>query len=158
MTAGPRHRRFRVGAIVFYQGESDSTCHIAAGAVRWLVGQNSTCSSFSKKLLATGSGPPLQFLSSAQNPCGVLHPTKNSGGGVLGFSKKLFLSSGPEPYVFFLRRETAQARVQIPWQFLGGARWESVNRARMRHQGKVRMEDEWLVLLDNELAHSSRAS
>jgi len=30
---------------------------------------------------------------SAQNPCGVLHFTRNSEGGVLGFSKKLFLSS-----------------------------------------------------------------
>jgi len=30
---------------------------------------------------------------SAQNPCGVLHFTRNSEGGVLGFSKKLSLSS-----------------------------------------------------------------
>jgi len=33
---------------------------------------------------------------SAQNPCGVLHFTRNSEGGVLDFSKKLFLSSGEE--------------------------------------------------------------
>ncbi|RLC74341.1 MAG: hypothetical protein DRI81_13985, partial [Chloroflexi bacterium] len=34
----------------------------------------------------------------AQNPYGVLHFTRNSEGGVLGFSKKLFLSSAQNPY------------------------------------------------------------
>jgi len=34
------------------------------------------------------------LLVSAQNPYGVLHFTRNSEDGVLGFSKKLFLSSG----------------------------------------------------------------
>jgi len=36
-------------------------------------------------------------LLSAQNPYGVLHFTRNSEGGVLGFSKKLFLSSFDAP-------------------------------------------------------------
>jgi len=35
---------------------------------------------------------------SAQNPYGVLHFTRNSEGGVLGFSKELFLSSAQNPY------------------------------------------------------------
>ncbi len=35
---------------------------------------------------------------SAQNPSGVLHFTRNSEGGVSGFSKKLFLSSGGDDW------------------------------------------------------------
>ncbi|RLC77503.1 MAG: hypothetical protein DRI81_08405, partial [Chloroflexi bacterium] len=45
---------------------------------------------------------------SAQNPCGVLHFARNSEGGVLGFSKKLFLSLWSLAFLFVVTASAVQ--------------------------------------------------
>ena len=51
-----------------------------------------------------------------------------AGAGFWVFPKKLFLSSGPEPYVFFLRQETASHGFWPPLQFLGRVWLKSVEK------------------------------
>jgi len=84
----------------------------AVGGFVWIVSGPEPYAFFFRQKTAThGFCPPLQFLGSAQNPCGGLHFTRNIKGGVLGFFKKLSLSSS---YVGGKGEKSSQERERQP--------------------------------------------
>jgi len=200
LAAESRHRAFRAGEIIFYQGEPGATCHIVVqGRLRVVVvGEDGR--ELSVRLFGPGEivgemalfeDLPRSASVEALEKTLVLEMDRDVLLGCLQRSPALALGllRSLSARLRYATKETEKltsltvpdrlmrrlgqlvewcgmpvpggVRITLPMNqqelaTLVGTSRESINRAlvRLRQQGKVRLENGWIVLLDEELARS----